>query len=373
VIAVDNLEQQSVTSLISLNIVVDRKIIIRPNNSSVNNQSGSNSIDIISNTGWSASANNFLSIAGGDQNGTGNKEIDYIYSANTDNTRTGVVTVEANVGNSSDTHNVTQAAFTPTLSLIPTSASLPQFNPNNVSVNVASNSSWIVSAAPSWFTVVGGSDTGNGSFIIDTQDNNSGRNRNFTLQVVANVGSPNNTITRNFNISQVGQSETLTINPENKTLSRNLQKYNITIESNTAWTVFRDASWIDITTFFGNGNDNLEVRVLNNSTNTTRVADITFSTGNLTKTHTVTQVGVNPTNLFEYLVAVGFDESNACNANPSITVWSESSNFGGSQVLYSNSTGSLRVNSGFYSKQGIVLETNNNGEVINADLCGFGI
>ena len=369
VIAVDNLGQQSVANLISLNIVVDRKVIIRPNNSSVSNQSGSNSIDVISNTAWSASGNNFLSIPTADQTGSGNKEIDYIYSANTDNTRTGVVTVEANVGNSSDTHNVTQAAFTPTLSLIPTSASLPQFNPNNISVNVASNSSWIVSAAPSWFTVIGGSDTGNGSFIIDADTNNSGSSRSATLQVEANVGSPNNTITRNFNVSQIGVSDTLVINPENKTVSKSDQNYNITIESNTAWTVFRDVNWIDIDVFSGSGNDNLEVRVLNNSSNTTRVADITFSTGNLTEIHTVTQAGVNPNDLFEYLVAVGFDESNACNTNPSISVWSESSNFGGSQVLYSNSTGSLRVNSGFYSREGIVLETNSNGEVINSDLC----
>jgi len=372
VIAVDNLGQQSVANSISLNIVVDRKVIIRPNNSSVGNQNGSNSIDVISNTAWSASGNNFLSIPTADQTGFGNKEIDYIYSANTDNTRTGVVTVEANVGNSSDTHNVTQAAFTPTLSLIPTSASLTQFNPNNVGVTVTSNTSWVVSAAPSWFTVIGGSGTGNGSFTIDADTNNSGQNRNFTLQVEANVGSPNNTITRNFNISQIGFSGTLTINPENKTVSRSAQNYNITIESNTSWSVLRDANWIDIDVFSGSGNDNLEVRVLNNSSNTTRVADITFSTGNISQTHTVTQVGVNPNDLFEYLVATGFDALNACSASSSINVYSTSSNFGGSQVLYRNSTGSLRALAGFYSHEGIVLETNNNGDVINSDLCSFG-
>jgi hypothetical protein len=328
---------------------------------------------VISNTAWSASGNSFLSIPTDDQTGFGNKEIDYIYSANIDTTRTGVVTVEANVGNSSDTHNVTQAGFTPTLSLTPTSKSFNENNPNNFSVSVSSNSSWVVGPTPSWFNISGSSGNGIGSFTIIPTTNTTGLNRSWSLQVVANGNSSNNAITETFNVSQIGTSESLTISPITKSTNANLETYSIAVLSNTSWNITENESWISSDVFSGNGNANINITVSKNTTSDERVGEIVIATSLLSKTHIVTQQGVDVSNLNEYIVSKEDSSSEACNINPTVSVWSASSNFGGSQILFGNAQGTTRVQAKFYSREGIVLETNSNGEVVDSDLCGFGI
>ena len=165
------------------------------------------------------------------------------------------------------------------LTLDPTSATLSSSLPNDVVVQVSSNSSWSVGQIPDWFSIIGGSGSGDGGFSITSIGDNPDDPRSFALIVSTNTSNGSLGVTKTFTINQEGE-------------------------------------------------------------------------------------------LYPHYVA--FDdtnESNACGASPDTNVWSDSSTFQNSSILYRNDTGSLTVVAGFYSKENFFLQCNSEGVVTNSDVC----
>jgi hypothetical protein len=104
--------------------------------------------------------------------------------------------------------------FADTLTLIPSDkVNLPN-NPSSSGANVTVKSSapWsVVTTPPSWFTINGGSDTGDGQFTINANNNNTNSIRSFVLRVLTQSANPvSKEVTINQAASESGNS-TLTL------------------------------------------------------------------------------------------------------------------------------------------------------------------
>jgi|GEM_PF-1416762 hypothetical protein len=332
-------------------------------------------VQVRSNSSWLVGPTpNWFSISSGGVSGNGDGLfIINTQSNSTNNSRSYLLNVTAGeVGETvTKTFFISQGAFIPTLTLDPSSKILPETDPSNFNVNVTSNTSWIVGDTPDWFSVGGGNDnnsgfgSGNGFFTIIPTDNTTGSNREYDLIVTA--GTEGNTITKVFSLSQIGVNKQITISPEFKDTNRNLETYPITITSNASWTITipDEFSWITADEFSGSNNGSVNVTVSKNETDYERTGEVIFATDDVPITHTVTQEGIDVSNLKEYTVSKAATSSEACNTSPSIPVFSNSDDFGGSEILYENIEGSSRVGEGFYRRGIVVLEFNNNGERIS--------
>ena len=332
-------------------------------------------VQVRSNSSWLVGPTpNWFSINSGGVSGSGNGLfVINTQSNSTNNSRSYLLNVTAGeVGETvTKTFFISQGAFIPTLTLDPSSKSLPETDPSNFNVNVTSNTSWIVGDTPDWFSVGGGNDnnsgfgSGNGFFTIIPTDNTTGSNREYDLIVTA--GTEGNTITKVFSLSQIGVNKQITISPEFKDTNRNLETYPITITSNASWTITipNEFSWIMVDEFSGSNYGSVNVTISKNETEDERIGEVIFATDDVSITHTVTQEGIDVSNLKEYTVSKAATSSEACNTSPSIPVFSNSDDFGGSEILYENIEGSSRVGEGFYRRGIVVLEFNNNGERIS--------
>jgi len=332
-------------------------------------------VQVRSNSSWLVGPTpNWFSISSGGVSGNGDGLfIINTQSNSTNNSRSYLLNVTAGeVGETvTKTFFISQGAFIPTLTLDPSSKILPETDPSNFNVNVTSNTSWIVGDTPDWFSVGGGNDnnsgfgSGNGFFTIIPTDNTTGSNREYDLIVTA--GTEGNTITKVFSLSQIGVNKQITISPEFKDTNRNLETYPITITSNASWTITipDEFSWITADGFSGSNNGSVNVTISKNETEDERIGNIVFATDDISRIHTVTQEGIDVSNLKEYTVSKAATSSEACNTSPSIPVFSNSDDFGGSEILYENIEGSSRVGEGFYRRGIVVLEFNNNGERIS--------
>jgi len=355
----------------SINIPVDRKVILRPNFVNVSEESGSDTLQVISNTSWNITSNLFVSIPPEDNSGNGNKEVSFLYDDNIEFSRSANVTLNSNVGINSDLTLISQARFIPFISLSPNTIDFIETNPVNKSVSVESNSTWIVGEIPSWFTIGNGFGDGNGAFTIIPTTNSTGQTRSWILKVVANGNSNGNTTNDSIKVSQIGVQEQLTIIPEIKEINSNSQTYNITIESNGSWNLNIDAAypWLTASEFSGTGNTNVLVSAGGNIGSVLREGIIDITTSDVSKTHTCRQAPILVGDLYEYIVSKGSTESSACSIGTNFTVYSENSSFAGSQTLYEDAFGNDTVDADFYSKGGIFIQTDSSGENIVSGLC----
>ena len=371
--AIDNLGNRSTVSLSSVPLTVNERVIIEPTSEIVSNDSGNGSFELYTNCDWTITDNvDWVSLNSNDISGTGNQTINFTYQANLDNNRNARITTTAD-DNSSVLTDFTlgQLKFTPTLSLSLNNISADT-GLNIYNVDVTSNTSWVVGSRPSWINISNGSNTGNGSFSIGLNENNTGVDRSFTLDVVANVGSTTNTITETINIFQEGISSQLTINPTIKTIEAGTQTYDINVTSNTAWNVTNNTSFASINTSSGFNNDTIRVSVGNNVTGQNRIGTIVFTTtdGEVSSTHSLTQLEEDES-LTSHFVSTGFNDTGACANIPSETLWSDSVNFTNTSRLYRNQEGTIPAIAGFYSKNSFWLEVNASGFVIDSDICSF--
>ena len=258
------------------------------------------------------------------------------------------------------------------LTLDPTSATLSSSLPNDVVVQVSSNSSWSVGQIPDWFSITGGSGSGDGLFVIDTQNNNSNITRSHLLSVTA--GEIGETVTRTFLITQQAFVPTLTLDPTSKDLlSVNPGNFVVDVISNTSWSVITTPpSWFSIIGGSGSGDGGFSITSIENNPKGPRSFELVVSTNTsngslgVTKTFTINQEG----DLYPHYVAFdGTNEFDGCGAPPDTNVWSDSSTFQNSSILYRNGIGLLTVDAGFYSKENFFLQCNSEGVVINSDVC----
>ena len=153
---------------------------------------------------------------------------------------------------------------------------------NNCEWTIAWTENWIRSISPT-------SGRGSQNATITMTTNPSSSNSRTAVVTVSNKSG---TITRNINITQSPNSESLELSVTSLTFTKVAGNQNITVTSNSHWTVTGGASWLSLSKSEGDGNGVVTVNVQENTTESERSTILTFrGTNGSTKRLTVTQTG----------------------------------------------------------------------------------
>ena len=169
-------------------------------------------------------------------------------------------------------------------------------NPANQSLTITSNTAWTVSknASASWLTVTPPSGSNNGTLTVSVNTATATVGAN-TDTITVTGGGITRTVTVTLTLA-AAPTVTLNVNQTNLAFTAtqgaaNPANQSLTITSNTAWTVSKNASasWLTVTPPSGSNNGTLTVSV-NTATATVgaNTDTITVTGGGITRTVTVT-------------------------------------------------------------------------------------
>ena len=216
-------------------------------------------------------------------------------------------------------HTVTQSAVEPTLTVNQPSRSIPASGGNGIFI-VSSNATWNYRNDGSpWLTSnEADSQEGTQAFTYSVAPNPSTQTRTATITITAGE------LTSTHTITQSGIESSLALTPSTRGVGATGGNNTLTVASNSNWNWSSSAPWLtssESTT--QNGAQTFSYSVAQNTSTQARTATITITAGNLTRSHTVTQSGaepsvsINPAN--RNVPATG---SNASFAVLSNTTWS---------------------------------------------------
>jgi Putative binding domain, N-terminal/Bacterial pre-peptidase C-terminal domain/Viral BACON domain len=241
---------------------------------------GSHSFDVSANMAWTAIPGaSWVTITDG-SSGNGNGVVSYSVAQNTGERST---TITVSGDGVTRTHTVTQDA-PPSLTLSDSSQPFISAGGNH-SFGVSANVAWTAIPGASWVTIVGGS-SGNGSGTVSySVAQNMGGQRSTTIRVSGGGVTRTHTVTQDA-------SPTLTLSDYDQAFTSAGGNHSFGVSANVAWTAVPGASWVTITSgSSGSGNGTVSYSVDQN-TDVQRSTTITVSGGDVTRTHTVTQVAV---------------------------------------------------------------------------------
>ena len=259
---------------------------VTPSNQNVTAPAGNTSFAVTSNSAWTASSNaGWCTVT---PSGTGNGTIAAAYTQNIPLvSRTANVTVTV-TGLTPIVVTVTQAAGSPSLSVTPANQNVSA-SAGNTSFTVTSNTAWTTSSNAGWCTVTP-SGTGDGTLVATYTANALFVSRIATITVSATGVTP-----VNVTVTQSGMAPTLTVTPANQNVTSPAGNTSFAVTSNSAWTVASNAAWCTATPS-GTGNGTIVATYTENTTLSTRVANVTVTVAGITPVVvTVTQSAAIPT------------------------------------------------------------------------------
>lgn len=187
-----------------------------------------------------------------------------------------------------DDISVSGTGATPSLNVTPSSQSVSA-PAGSTSFTVAANGSWSASSNATWCTVTA-SGTGNGTLQANYTENTSVDARTATITVTMSGATP-----VAVTVVQAGAAPTLAVTPTNQNVSAAAGSTSFAVTSNSSWTAASDATWCLVTPS-GTGNGTLQANYTENTTTSTRVANITVTVAGLAPVVvTVTQAAANAT------------------------------------------------------------------------------
>ena len=230
--------------------------------------------------------------------------------------------------------------------------------------DVISNVSWTVSESSDFISVSPTSGTDHGTLTVTYLENDTTESRSGSVTVEGGG------FTRVHTLTQAGKAVQLTISSESNTVVKEANTYTIQILSNTNWTVSDNQTWLSQSPTSGFGDATLTFNVNKNYGINQREAIVQIQSGDVTRTHTTTQQEQSSTQLFIHSLSRRFSLQDVCDG-PTLTSirYTDKANYIESTVIFFDLNGDNKVPAGFYKKGNDVLETNNNGEVINVLTC----
>jgi hypothetical protein len=240
---------------------------VSPSSRSVSATSGTTTFTVTSNTNWNAQSNaGWCTVT---SSGSGNGTITANYTANPETTsRTATITVSA-TGAANQTVTVVQAGGAATLTVTPSTQSVPA-SAGSTSFTVTSNTSWTAQSNAGWCTVTS-SGSGNGTITANYTANPETTSRTATITVSA-TGAANQTVT----VFQAGGAPTLTVTPSTQSVPASAGSTTFTVTSNTNWNAQSNAGWCTVTSS-GSGNGTINAVYSENTGTTSRTATIAVS------------------------------------------------------------------------------------------------
>ena len=159
-----------------------------------------------------------------------------------------------------------------------------------LNIQASNNCEWTITWTESWIRSISpASGRGSQNATITMTTNPSSNSSRTAVVTVSNKGG---TITRNINVTQSPNAESLELSVTSLTFTKVAGNQNVTVTSNTHWTVTGGASWLSLSKSEGDGNGVVTVNVQENTTESERSSILTFrGTNGSTKQLTVTQTG----------------------------------------------------------------------------------
>ena len=229
--------------------------------------------------------------------------------------------------------------------------------------DVISNVSWTVSESSDFISVSPTTGSNDGTLTVTYLENDTTESRSGSVTVEGGG------FVREHTLTQSGKPVELTILSPSNTVSTKSGSYDIQILSNTNWTVSDNQTWTTQSPTNGFGDATLTITRSENLTTTERVAIIEVQAGSVVRTHTLTQEAQTTSQIFPHDMRQGFTKDDACAETSSQTYYTDNEIFLNSTVIYFDSSGNNQVFASFYAKGTRVLQTNNNGEVIDSLPC----
>ena len=230
-------------------------------------------------------------------------------------------------------------------------------------LDVFSNGSWNITESSPFITVSPTNSTGGSTITVTYTENPKTSTRSGIITLTGGG------ITREHVFTQTGKVVELTISSSSNTVTKDPGDYTIDILSNTDWVVTDDKSWISESPTNGFGDATLTISRSENLSTNIRQAIIEVQAGSVVRTHTLTQQAQSSTQLYPHDLKQGDTASIACARTSTQTYYTDESFYDNSNLIFFDSNGDNKVPAGFFAKGIIVLETNNNGEVIDSGIC----
>lgn len=228
-------------------------------------------IDITANTSWSVTESiPWLSVS--PASGSGNATLTVTVQENpTTNQRSDTFTV------GTANHTTIQQGAPPIMEIDPTSKTVDAAA-QSYQVAITSNTDWTVTESLDWASVSPTSGSGDGTVTVTvTEHTTVGSSRNGNID----IGGETHALT------QDGVPAVTEISPSSKNVDETGQTYDITVTSNTDWTVSESLNWVSVSPASGNGNDTVTVTVSANASTSSRNGPIIIGG----ESHDLTQDG----------------------------------------------------------------------------------
>ena len=204
--------------------------------------------------------------------------------------REATLTFTSEDGSITRTVTVTQAGKEAvSLSVSPTSFNLSN-EATSVNVSIEANTKYTVSSSAVWLVSPVSGLTESNSLTFDVAANEETSVREATLTFTSEDGS----ITRTVTVTQAGkEAVSLNVSPASFDLSNEATSVNVSIETNTKYTVSSSAVWLVSPVSGLTESNSLTFDVAANEETSVREATLTFTSedGSITRTVTVTQAG----------------------------------------------------------------------------------
>jgi len=247
-------------------------------------------VSVSSNTNWTVQRQDSW-INCSPMDGSGGRSITITANKNTGEERYTILKLTDRTGRASAEIRVTQQAGTtptptPTISLEVSKNSVSlKAGGGNDSFTIKSNTSWTVSSDQAWCTVSPASGSNDGTVSIRVEENKSTAARSAIITV--RYGDKSTTVS----VSQAAADVVLTVSPTSLSFTESGGSENISITSNTDWTVSSSQAWCTVSTATGSNNGTATVTADANTSSSSRSAIVTVrsSSGSVTREVTVTQ------------------------------------------------------------------------------------
>ena len=234
--------------------------------------------------------------------GDGNKSIDFTVSENTGySNRSGNILIRTEDGAIKEQSiYITQAPTTPFSVTMNTTSYGAYGDWQTMSITAASSKSWTISKTHSWVhlgstssTSYSYNGTGSGNVKIYVDENTSSYSRSSTLTVKCGTNTKEITITQ-----EAPTPFEVTMNTTNYKADGDWWYMSITAASSQSWNISKTHSWVHLGsssstsyTYYGTGNESVQIYVDANTSSYSRSSTLTVKCGTNTKEITITQDG----------------------------------------------------------------------------------
>lgn len=272
----------------SITVKSANSISVSPTRWTVPVNGGSQIVTITADSNWAISE--ILDwVTADNSSGTGNGSITLSATANNSvDSRSGYV--EFTCGNAKTSIWVYQSGkseSSDSISINPTSWTNISANGAYTYIAVTSSGNWTITSKPDWITPLTSIGVSGNNVKLTASANSNSSVR--IGKVVFTCG----TATAELTVSQAGVTITnsISINPTNKTLTSNGDSFSVTVTSSGTWIATESYSWITLSKSSGSTGNTVTITVNENTTTSNRVGSVIFKCGTAAATLTITQSG----------------------------------------------------------------------------------